>query len=65
MVPTCKNVVPYSPTSLYLGTMVNAPLCNSLYLFLSFFMPSLHPYNFCREILLFLVSVLFYSGQLS
>ena len=31
-----KNVTPYSPTSLNVGTMVNAPLCNSLYLFLSF-----------------------------
>ena len=33
---TCKNVAPYSPTSLNVGTMVNAPLCNSLYLFLYF-----------------------------
>ena len=36
MVPTCKNVTPYSPTPLNVGTMVNAPLCNNLYLFLSF-----------------------------
>ena len=34
MVPTCKNVAPYSSTSLNVGTMVNAPLCNNLYLFL-------------------------------
>ena len=32
---TCKIVTPFSPTSLNVGTMVNAPLCNSLYLFLS------------------------------
>ena len=30
MVPTCKNVTPYSPTPLNVGTMVNAPLCNSM-----------------------------------
>ena len=36
MVPTCKNVAPYSPTPLNVGTMVNAPLCNSLYLSLYF-----------------------------
>ena len=41
MVPTCKNVAPYSPTPLNVGRMVNAPLCNSLYLFLSFLC---HPY---------------------
>ena len=39
MVPTCKNVAPYSPTPLNVGTMVNAPLCDSL--FLSFLC---HPY---------------------
>ena len=63
MVPTCKNVAPYIPTSLDVGTMVNAPLCNSFYLFLSILMPSLHPYNFCRKFLLFLVSVLFIVGS--
>ena len=41
MVPTCKNVAPYSPTPLNVGTMVNAPLCNSLYSFLYFLC---HPY---------------------
>ena len=41
MVPTCKNVAPYSPTPLNVGTMVDAPLCNSLYLFLYFLC---HPY---------------------
>ena len=41
MVLTCKNVTPYSPTPLNVGTMVNAPLCNSLYLFLYFLC---HPY---------------------
>ena len=59
MVPTCKNVAPYSPTSLNVGTMVNAPLCNSLYLFLYFLC---HPYILAILVeffLLFLVSVLF------
>ena len=37
MVPTCKNVAPYSPTPLNVGTMVNVPLCNSLYLLLYFY----------------------------
>ena len=41
ILPTCKNVAPYSPTSLNVGTMVNAPLCNSLYLFLYILC---HPY---------------------
>ena len=41
MVPTCKNVAPHSPTSLNVGMTVNAPLCNSPYLFLSFLC---HPY---------------------
>ena len=41
MVPTCKNVALYSPTPLNVGTMVNAPLYNSLYFFLSFLC---HPY---------------------
>ena len=63
MVPTCENVAPYSPTSLNVGSMVNAPLCNSFYSFLSVFMPSLHPYNFCRKFLLFLVSVLSIVGS--
>ena len=62
MVPTCKNVAPISPTPLNVGTMVNAPLCNSLCLFLSI-LSSLHPYNFCRKFLLFLVSVLFIVGS--
>ena len=39
MVPTCKNVTPYSPTPLNVGTMVNALLCNSLYLLFLY-----HPY---------------------
>ena len=29
MVPTCKNVAPYSHTPLNVGSRVNAPLCNS------------------------------------
>ena len=41
MVPACKNVAPYSPTPLHVGIMINAPLCNSLYLFLPFLC---HPY---------------------
>ena len=36
MVPTCKKVAIYSPTPLNVGTMVNAPPRNSLYLFLPF-----------------------------
>ena len=59
MVPTCKNVAPYSPTPLIVGTIVNAPLCNSLYLFLSFLC---HPNTltiFVDKCLVFLVSVLF------
>ena len=54
MVPTCKNAAPYSLTSLNVGTMVNAPLYNSFYLFLSF---SYHPY-----ILPILVESSYYSG---
>ena len=43
-------------TSLYVGTMVNAPLCNSLYLFLYFLChPYVHPYYFCRKSLLILL----------
>ena len=38
---TKKNVAPYNPTPLNVGMMVNAPLCNSLYFFLSFLF---HPY---------------------
>ena len=60
MVPTCKNVAPYSPTSLNVETMVNAPLP---LLVSVLFMPSLHPYKFCRTFLLFLVSVLFIVGS--
>ena len=59
MVPTCKNVAPYSPTPLNVGTMVNAPLCNSLYLFLYFLC---HPYIlaiFVENCYYILVSVLF------
>ena len=59
MVPSCKNVTPYSPTPLNVGTMVNVPLCNSLYLFLSFLC---HPYIltiFVEKFSLFLVSALF------
>ena len=41
IVPTFKDVAPYSRTSLNVGTKVNAPLCNSIYLFLSFLW---HPY---------------------
>ena len=41
MVPTYKDVASYSPTPLNVGTMVNAPLCNSLYLFLYLLC---HPY---------------------
>ena len=54
MVPTCKNVAPYSPTSLNVGTMVNAPQCNSLYLFLSFLC---HPY-----ILTIFVEIFYYCN---
>ena len=63
MVPTCKNVAPYSPTPLNVGTMVNAPLRNSLYLFMSFLC---HPYiltNFA-EYPLCLVSALFMEHKL-
>ena len=64
MVPTCKNVAPYSLTSLNVGTMVNAPLRNSLYLFLPFLChPYIDLYNFCRKYFLFLVSVLFIVGS--
>ena len=41
MVPTCKNDAMYSPTPLNVGMRVNAPLCNSLYLFLPILC---HPY---------------------
>ena len=41
MVPTCEIVTPYSTISLNVGTMVNVPLCNSLYLFLFILC---HPY---------------------
>ena len=63
MVPTYKNVAPYSPTSLNVRTMVNAPLCNNLYLFLSFY-AILHPYNFRKKIIISGFCT-FYSGQLS
>ena len=59
MVPTCKNVAPYSPTPLNVGTMVDAPLCNSLYLFLYFLCHPYIPAIFVEIFLLFLVSVLF------
>ena len=64
MVPTCKNVAPYSPTSLNVGTIVNAPLCNSLFLFLSFLC---HPYILTIYVKKFIISSFctFYSGQLS
>ena len=55
MVPTCKDVAPYSPASLDVGTMVNAPPCNRL------FMPSLH-LTFCR---IFPLSALFIEHELS
>ena len=32
MAPTYKNVTPYNPTSLNIRAMVNAPLCNCLYI---------------------------------
>ena len=42
ILPTFKDVELYGAASLYVGTLANAPLCNSLYLFL----PSLcRPYN--------------------
>ena len=41
IVPTFKGVGLYGATFLHVGTMVNAPLCNSFYLFLSFLC---HPY---------------------
>ena len=44
MILTCKNVAPYSPTSLTVGTMVNTRLCDSLVSVV--FVPSLHPYYF-------------------
>ena len=64
MVPTCKNVAPYSPTPLNVGTMVNAPLCNSLHLFLSFLC---HPYILTIFVENFIISSFctFYGGQLS
>ena len=64
MVPTCKNVAPYSPTSLNVGTMVNAELCNSLYMFLSFLC---HLYILTIFVEFFTISSFctFYSGQLS
>ena len=40
-VPAFKDVGLYGVTFLHVGTMVNAPLCNSLYLFLS---SLCHPY---------------------
>ena len=63
MVPTCKNVAPYSPTSLNIETLLMLHRVTAFsYLFLYFLaMPSLHPYYFCRKLLLFLVSVYFYS----
>ena len=64
MVPTCKNVAPYSPTPLNVGTMVNAPLCKPL-LVSVLFMPSLHLYNFCRKFFIISSFCTFYSGQLS
>ena len=64
MVPTCMNVAAYSPTPLNVGMMVNAPLCNSLYLFCVLFMPSPHPYYFCRKSRLRLVSALFMEHEL-
>ena len=42
IVPTFKGVGLYSATFLHVGTMVNAPLCNSLYFFLYFLC---HPYT--------------------
>ena len=41
MVHTFKGVGLYGEIFLHVGAMVNAPLCNSLYLFLSFLC---HPY---------------------
>ena len=63
MVPTCKNVALYSPTPLNVGTMFNAPLCSSLYLFRPF-MPSLHLECFCRKFLLCQVSALFMEHEI-
>ena len=62
MVPTCKNVAValYSPTSLNVGAMVNASLCNSLYFFLYFLC---HPYILSISVEIFYYSSLctFYS----
>ena len=41
IIPTFKDVGLYGATFLHVGAMVNAPLCNSLYLFLYFLC---HPY---------------------
>ena len=38
----------HCPTPLNVGTMVNAPLCNSLYLFLSFSFVLKHTNNHCH-----------------
>ena len=53
MVPTCKNVAPYSPTPLNVETMVNGPLCNSFYLFLYFLC---HPYILAIVVEFFIIS---------
>ena len=47
IVPTFKGVGLYSVTFLHVGTMVNAPLCNSLDLFLSFSIVLLHSGILC------------------
>ena len=63
MVPTCKNVAPYSRTSLNVGTMVNVPLCNSLYLFLTFLCHHYILTIFVEKCSLFIVSILFIVGS--
>ena len=60
MVPTCKNVALYSPTSLNVGMMVNAPLCNSLYLFLYFLC---HPYVLANVFFIISSFYTFYGVQ--
>ena len=47
----CRTI--YDATFLHVGTMVNAPLCNSLYLFLSFLC---HPYILTICIEIFIIS---------
>ena len=62
MVPTCKNVAPYSPTSLNVGTMVMLHRVTTFTCFCPFYaIPA--SLQFYRKFSLFLVSVLFIVGS--